>query len=83
MRAWLTTGDCARILGVSREFVRGEVRDARLPAEIVTEGRQRRAIRIYRLQWRAYLQRYWREHPACSTWNAGNSQNSQLSQPSE
>ena len=81
MRAWLTTGDCARLLGVSREFVRGEVRDGRIAAEVVTEGRQRKAIRIYRVQWRAYLQRYWPLHP-CSTGNTGISTASTNSQSS-
>lgn len=63
MRAWLTTGDCSRLLGVSREFVRGEIREGRLIAEVVTEGRRRRANRIYWAQWREYLRRQWPAHP--------------------
>lgn len=75
MRPWLTTGECARILGMSVDYMRGEIRDGLLRAEVVQRearpGRTRgnRAIRIYRTSWREYLQRYWPQHPACSTFH--------------
>lgn len=70
MRDWLTTGQCATALGVSTDYVRGEIRDGRLIAEVVAReprpGRRRayRAIRIHPGPWRAYLRRYWPQHSA-------------------
>jgi hypothetical protein len=68
MRPYLTTGDCAIRLGVSSEFIRGEIEDGKLQAETVTEGRKRKAIRIYPLAWKLYLGKWWPQHP-CSTRN--------------
>lgn len=74
-RPFLTTADCASALGVSVDFVRGEIKDRRLRAEVVEReprpGRSRgnRAIRVYPEAWADYLQRYWPQHPACSTGN--------------
>lgn len=68
MRAWLTTGQCATTLGVSTDYIRGEIRDGRLQAVIIPReprpGRTRayRAIRIYPEAWAAYRHRYWPEH---------------------
>lgn len=75
MRDWLTTGQCATALGVSTDYVRGEIRDGRLMAVIITReprpGRSRanRAIRVYREAWVAYLHRYWPDRAECSTFH--------------
>lgn len=64
-RPYLTTRDCARVLGVTSAYIRGEIDAVRLSAEVVARspvhGRTRgnRAIRIYPLAFRAYLGRYW------------------------
>ena len=75
MKSWLTTGQCATTLGVSTDYIRGEIRDGRLIAQVIPRdprpGRTRayRAIRVYPESRHAYLQRYWPEHAPCSTLN--------------
>lgn len=75
-RSWMTTGNCARLLGVSLDFIRGEIADHRLAASVVDReprpGRSRgnRSYRVYPDQWGAYLRRYWPERATtCSTDN--------------
>jgi len=73
VRAWLTTAECAAVLGVSTDYIRAEIRDGRLTAVVITRDprpghtRAYRAIRVYPEPWRTYLQRYWPEHAPCST----------------
>lgn len=56
----LSTAACARALGVSTAFIRGEIRDGRLRARILKpKGRQRAAYRIDRADFEAYLERCW------------------------
>ncbi len=64
MATWLTTRECADVLGVSATFVREEIQDGRLDAQIldrpVLEGRTR-SKRIYRVEmavFRDYCQRW-------------------------
>lgn len=65
MRDWLTTGDCARVIGMTAEYVRGEIEDGRLQAEVIERpkryGRKwaRRIIRVYQEPFRQYLEQYW------------------------
>lgn len=71
MRVWMTTRDCANVLGVSTDYIRSEIRDGRLEAEVIPrpprQGRRRAypAIRIYPPAWATYLGTYWAQHPAC------------------
>jgi hypothetical protein len=71
MRPYLKTSECADILDVSIYSIRGEIKDGLLKAEVVDRparpGRKTgyRSIRVYQAAWRAYLQRYWPQHPAC------------------
>jgi len=59
-RQMLTTGECARALGVSPQFIRGEIRDKRLAA-IVSKpaGRQRAKYRIAVEDFDAYRATHW------------------------
>ncbi len=60
MNTWLTTGQCAARIGVTDEYIRGEIRDRRLPAHehrYATSGRVR--YRIDPKDFEAYLATYW------------------------
>lgn len=76
IRPYLTTRECAAQLGVTSRYIRGEIRDGRLKAEVIPRDpapdRQRAhpAIRIYREQWDAYLGRYWPRQ--CGEGSTGN-----------
>lgn len=61
---WLTTRHCADLIGVSTDFVRGEIQDGRLVGTVIARdvlpGRKR-ARALYRVAPRdfvAYCQRY-------------------------
>lgn len=58
----LTTAECARYLGMSTDFIRGEVRDGRLKALIFKpKGRRRAKYTIEREDFTAYVQEHWRK----------------------
>ena len=65
MRDWLTTGEAARVIGVTAEHIRGEIRDLRLEAEVIPRERlpgrrwARSIIRIYPQDFARYLTKYW------------------------
>jgi hypothetical protein len=58
-RQLLSTTECARALGMTGAFIRGEIRDGRLKARIFTEGRRRAKYRIEAVDFRAYVERCW------------------------
>lgn len=65
MRPYLTTRQCADILGVSTSYVREELKSGRLKGDAIprplSEGRKWswRLYRIYPADFRAYCERYW------------------------
>ena len=65
IRPYLTTRDCAQRLGVTPRYIRAEILDGRLQAEIIARapGRNRtrgnRCYRVYQAEWVAYLAHYW------------------------
>lgn len=56
----LSTVDCATQLGMSDEFIRGEIRDQRLTARLLERASGRRVYRITPEDFDAYLAQYWR-----------------------
>jgi excisionase family DNA binding protein len=54
----LRPDECAERLTVTGEFIRGEIRDGKLPARVFTRGRRRR-YRIEPADFEAYIDRYW------------------------
>jgi excisionase family DNA binding protein len=60
MSKWLTTGQCAERIGLTDEYIRGEIKDGRLPARehrYATSGRVR--YRIEPEDFDAYVERHW------------------------
>jgi hypothetical protein len=56
----LTTSDCAKLIGMTGEFVRGEIREGRLKARVFNGPKRRRArYRVERAEWQSYLDKYW------------------------
>lgn len=56
----LSTTACARALGVTGEFIRGEIREGRLKARISKpEGRRRAKYRIDAADFDAYVREHW------------------------
>lgn len=56
----LTTADCARAIGMSTQFIRGEILDGRLKARVSKpEGRQRAKYRIEADDFAAYQRAHW------------------------
>lgn len=64
-RPYLTTRECAGVIGQSSRYVRDEILDGRLTAEVIPRdvslGRQyaQRLYRVYPEDFAAYLKRYW------------------------
>lgn len=56
--AWLTTRQCARHLGVSPDFVLGEIRDRRLPASVIVRDGKRTVYRVAVTDLETYLRRH-------------------------
>ncbi|HXO84683.1 MAG TPA: helix-turn-helix domain-containing protein [Gemmatimonadales bacterium] len=54
----LTTRDCAERLGVSTNFIVGEIRDGRLRALVIRRGRRRSMYRIAPADLNAYLRQH-------------------------
>lgn len=58
----LTTRDCADILGMSTGFIRGEIKDGRLPAAVY-EPEDGGGRKVYRIDWTdfmAYCAKHWK-----------------------
>lgn len=56
----LTTADCAHALGVSQQFIRGEIHEGRLRARVSKPpGRQRAKYRVDADDFEAYRQVHW------------------------
>jgi len=59
-RSKLTTAECARILGMTSEFVRGEIIEGRLRARVFKPaGRRRAKYVIESPDLEAYQREYW------------------------
>ena len=56
--AWLTTRQCARRMGVSPDFVLGEIRDCRLVASVIVRDDKRTIYRVTVPDFEAYLRRH-------------------------
>jgi excisionase family DNA binding protein len=54
----LTTSDCAQRLGVSTQFIVGEIREGRLRALVIQRGRRRAMYRIAPADLAAYLRQH-------------------------
>ena len=55
---WLTTGQCAARLGVSPDFVLGEIRDRRLVASVIVRDGKRIVYRVTAANFETYLHRH-------------------------
>lgn len=60
-RSVLTTAQCARALGMSPDFIRGEIRDGRLRATVFSSGRKRARYRIDEADFLDYKQQHWKQ----------------------
>lgn len=59
-QAILTTAQCARFLGVTPAFIRGEIQDKRLSARVYKPETKRRAVyTIEQQDFTAYVERFW------------------------
>lgn len=65
LAAALTTGDCAHTLHVTSEFIRGEIKEGRLPAMTFKRASGRTKYRIDAEDFRRYIEQYWPK--PCST----------------
>jgi hypothetical protein len=57
---WLSTAKCAAIIGVTTDFIRGEIIDGRLRAYIIQRPGKRRLYRVRDIDFRVYLQAHWK-----------------------
>jgi hypothetical protein len=63
-RELLTTSDCARLIGMTGEFIRGEIREGRLKSRAYHPSSRRRAkYRIERADFVAYMEQHWPRNP--------------------
>lgn len=61
-RSKLTTAECARYLGMSTDFIRGEVRDGRLRATIFKPPGRVRAKYVFTVaDFEAYQREHWKK----------------------
>jgi len=56
---WLSTRQCGSLIGMTTEFIRGEIRDGRLPACKLARDGKRPAYRVRVEDFDTYLDRYW------------------------
>lgn len=57
---WLSPLTCARKIGVTDEYIRGEIKEGRLEAHVHRYAHSGRArYRIDPEDWEAYVARYW------------------------
>lgn len=65
-RDYLTPRECGEKIGMTADYIRREVRDGLLKAEIVERpvrpgrSQSRPRVRIYHDDFKAYVKRYWR-----------------------
>jgi len=69
----VTTTEVGRALGMSSEYVRGEIRDGRMQANVTVRAGKRTVYRITPIQLEDYKARHWRPVPRGT--------NNQYSQP--
>ena len=65
--AWLSTSQCADLLGVSAGFVRGEIRDGRLRASKLIRPGKRTVYRVAAVEFATYLGKHWDHSTVCRT----------------
>lgn len=58
---YLSPPDCASVLGVTANFIRGEVKDGRLMARVFTRPSGRTVYRIPASAFQAYVEEHWPE----------------------
>lgn len=56
---WMTTAQIAAKLGMSTDFVVGEIRDRRLDARVIVREGKRTVYRISAAQFDRYCYRFW------------------------
>jgi excisionase family DNA binding protein len=56
---WMTTRQCAERLGISTDFVVGEIRDKRLQAHVIVRDGKRVIYRVSVVDFEAYLRRHY------------------------
>jgi excisionase family DNA binding protein len=64
----LSPGECAAVLGVSADYIVGEIKEGRLPARERTYDSGRKRYRIDASDFAAYVREFWpkkerRDHP--------------------
>lgn len=52
---------CAQVLGVTAEYICGEINEGRLPARVRTYASGRKRYRIDAVAFAAYIEQYWPE----------------------
>jgi hypothetical protein len=57
---WLSTRQCAAIVGVTANFMRGEIRDGRLKARTLARHGKRTVYRVVAEDFAAYCAKHWR-----------------------
>jgi hypothetical protein len=62
---YLKTRECAVLLGVTTEYIVGEIRDGRLPAHCRTTPEGRVRYRVAVEDWRLYVATHWPRKVAC------------------
>lgn len=70
----LSPNACAKRLGVTGEFIRGEIHDKRLPARIFTRPSGRKVYRIESNDFDVYVERYWPNVPRETLANTANTE---------
>lgn len=66
MERWLSTRECADRLGVTTDFIVGEIRDGRLAARVMTRESGRPLYRIEAAAFTTYLARHWQRRTLSS-----------------
>jgi predicted DNA-binding transcriptional regulator AlpA len=58
-RIYLRPSECAVLIGVSSDYIVGEIKDGRLPARVNLSPKGRTRYRVWVEDWQAYVVRYW------------------------
>lgn len=58
-RGWMTPNVCGTAIGVTGEFIRGEIKCGRIAARVLTRDSGRTVYRIDPDDFDAYVKRYW------------------------
>ena len=59
MAPWLTTARCASLIGMTTDFVRGEIQDGRLRAYVIRRPGKRAVYRVRSSDFTDYLRAHW------------------------